>query len=447
MFMRCVSVVKECPRLCSRGTDRMFCFERELAGFMRSLMELVYSAASIPDEFDIQAVIRHSGAELAAVDTVRYQVLFEQYFRFDVSPQKPYFYRAVQKFFHGVCIDLATEIRTGWLSALSLTPFDPELIRGGSEDRRVDALVGTCAVLCDYDLLEYDDGGIVAQQYREFTSYFKMCGLFAEGIHVSNIYETWMNFPYWTRCRELERVFHFGVAATYWNCYNSDFEVVATDALPDDLQLSSVHFVRSWLSVSFRGYTKSMLTGLMRHCESTDMQVSRLTDKDRAEPWDQSLRVGLNDVLARGLEALQSTNDARPSTSVDSYRSAVCEQLDALEPEVRSPRLPSEPVVLTSPNVSRLSGKRPKRQSDVRLENVASTSAVTGKQGVQEASTSGSGKKSTGGRQTAKKTSGRSAAKMRKAPGAGGVEDEESPVVQRKRMTGRGYILASDDEA
>ena len=420
----------------------MFCFERELSHFMREVMSLVYSDAAIPEEFDVEAVLRHSGADFAEVDTARYHVLFEQYFRFDVSSQKPYFYRAVQKFLGGLCSDLAEEFRAGWLSSLSLTPFDPVLIQRGSEDRRVDALIGTCAVLCDHGLMDYDDGGIVAQQYREFTSYFRLCSVFEEGVRVGQIYDMWLNFPYWRRCRELEKVFHFGVCATVWSAYEDDFDVIGTGTLPVDLQLSSLNFIRSWFNGSSRGYTKAMLSGLMRHCESVEMQVSRLSDKSRAVPWDQSIRVGMNDTVARALDALSGNGDERPSTVVDTYRSSVCERLDALDSVARSPQraVGQRPVREGSSPI--VTGKRPKRQSEVGI----TVTTPIGRQPVPVVVTS-----PVRGRQTAKKTSGRAVPRMRPATRGRGRED--SPVVQRSRLSSRkrgaggSVVVASDEES
>ena len=60
-----------------------------------------------------------------------------------------------------------------WPSYLSLTHFDPTLIHSGSDDRRVDALVETCAVLTSHGLLDMGSGGTVQQQYLDATQYFK----------------------------------------------------------------------------------------------------------------------------------------------------------------------------------------------------------------------------------------------------------------------------------
>ena len=54
-----------------------------------------------------------------------------------------------------------------WVMCFSLTPFDPDLIHSGSDDRRTDALVEICAVLTARGLLDMDHGGAVQQEYLE----------------------------------------------------------------------------------------------------------------------------------------------------------------------------------------------------------------------------------------------------------------------------------------
>ena len=56
---------------------------------------------------------------------------------------------------------------------LSFTPFDPALIHSGSDDRRVDALVETCAAFTAHGLLGTCDGGLFQHQYLEVTLFFK----------------------------------------------------------------------------------------------------------------------------------------------------------------------------------------------------------------------------------------------------------------------------------
>ena len=138
----CVSVVAECPRLCSAGRDRDLWFERELAAFLRVLLSMVVSPETIPSEFEVLSVLKLRIGGSVPVDQDRYQALFGQYFRFDVSLQKPFFYKEVQKFLRTVCEACIADFDQGWLRHLSLLPLDPCAIQSCSMDRLTDVLVG-----------------------------------------------------------------------------------------------------------------------------------------------------------------------------------------------------------------------------------------------------------------------------------------------------------------
>ena len=64
----------------------------------------------------------------------QYKLHFEQSFRFDVSGQLPYIYRAVQMFLASVCRELATQIHHNWIPHVNFTQFNN--IRLYSEQRR-----------------------------------------------------------------------------------------------------------------------------------------------------------------------------------------------------------------------------------------------------------------------------------------------------------------------
>ena len=67
------------------------------------------------------------------------------------------------------------------------------------------------------------------------------------------------------------------------------------------------------------------MTGFVRHAETTDMQVSRFSDQERSRPWDQLLKVGLDETMSRCQGALvEESTDAGVCMIVDSYLSAVC---------------------------------------------------------------------------------------------------------------------------
>ena len=165
-------MVKFCTRLCGQGRDRRLVVEHELAHFIRGLMQFVYPSSVIPAAYDVTALLKPVDLECADVDA-DLCLHFGQYFRFDISTQLPYFYKSVQKLFVGLCTGLTRMWQRVWAEYFSLTPFIPDLIHSGSDDRRTDALVETCAVLTDRGLHDLDYGGAVQQEYMEVTQYFK----------------------------------------------------------------------------------------------------------------------------------------------------------------------------------------------------------------------------------------------------------------------------------
>ena len=162
-----------CPRLCSSGRDRNLWFERELAAFRHALLALVVEPTSVPPEFEVPAVLRLRITESMPVDKARFQALFAQYFRFDISSQKPFFYKEVQNFLRTVCEACVADFDQGWVKHLTLLPFDPYLVQSGSMDRLTYILVGTISVLSFGDLCSSGNGGVIVQQYREVAAYFK----------------------------------------------------------------------------------------------------------------------------------------------------------------------------------------------------------------------------------------------------------------------------------
>ena len=87
--------------------------------------------------------------------------------------------------------------------------------------------------------------------------------------------------------------------------------------------MSSVHLVRSWFTCSFVGQTRKSLQGLLRVTESTDVLVSRLSDGVRGKPWDQLLKVGIDQTLARCIGFLTSDLSSAIVPMVDDNRSTV----------------------------------------------------------------------------------------------------------------------------
>ena len=104
--------------------------------------------------------------------------------------------------------------------------------------------------------------------------------------------------------------------------------------MPVDTLRSSLQFVRRWLAKSFSGHTRQTLTGLLRVCETSDIHVTRLSDVARCRLWDQLMKSGLGEPLARD----NATSVIRTTVRVDDYRSNVLAQLDLVE--VLSPPRP-----------------------------------------------------------------------------------------------------------
>ena len=69
----------------------------------------------------------------------------------------------------------------------------------------------------------------------------------------------------------------------------SDFPGSGATVLSELKVWSSLNFARSWLSKNFVGRDCRSVAGLLRHCESSDLQVSRLGDADRCHPGEQLL--------------------------------------------------------------------------------------------------------------------------------------------------------------
>ena len=369
--------MKHCPRLCGRGRDYGIVVERELAHLLRGLMRFVYPAHSIPAEYEIAALLKTVDREYADVDSSLYRLHFGQYFRFDISTQLPFFYKCVQKMLVGICRGLSGLWQRTWPQHLSLTPFDSVLIHSGSDDRRVDSLVSTCAVLTAHGLVELDDGGVIQQQYREVTEFFKRRWAFSveELPVVEDVISLWISYPHWDRCKQLRRIVDLAFSVVVASSYRSDFVDDVNGALEPDELASSLHFVRSWFGHSFLGKARRDLRGLLRVIESTDMQVSRLTDSARAKPWDQLLKIGLDQTLSLCISMLDNSPDTTVVPVVDEYRSTILAQLNVMEVMATSPtRAASSPRAVPSGSTGKW--KKPRSQSDVRLKTLKKKTSV-----------------------------------------------------------------------
>ena len=85
-----------------------------------------------------------------------------------------------------------------------MVPLDPDLVHRRSDDRCIDALVGTCATLSRCHLLDDSNATAVLRQYREVTHFFeKNCTLFENALVVDYVVSLWLSYLYWFRCQEL----------------------------------------------------------------------------------------------------------------------------------------------------------------------------------------------------------------------------------------------------
>ena len=298
--------------------------ERELSQFNRKLMSFVYHASVIPAEYEVEALMKPVTHEYVVVDDNLYKLHFGQYFRYDVRTQLPYFYRSVQKVLGAICRELSSTWQQGTNGYLSLTPFDPELVHRGSDDRCIHSLVGTCGTLSRFHLMDDSVSTAVLRQYREVTQFFKKKWALTDlSPVVDDVVSLWFSYPYWSRCQELLTVVKVLFGLNVNGTYVPDFIDEVDVAIPVDTLRSSLHLVRSWLRHSYAGHTRQTVTGLLRVCETSDMQVSRLANDARSRPWDQLLKSGLGEALSLGNSVLTNALVTTPTVPIDDYRSCV----------------------------------------------------------------------------------------------------------------------------
>ena len=454
----CVLVVRECPRLCGTGRDRLLSLERELAQFVRVLLKLVVPARVVPAEFDVVGLLTPVTEGAGSIDDVEYTRLFGHYFRFTLAAQKPYFFKSVQNFLLSLVTSMTSELRSGWPDQLSFIAFDATIIYAGSEDRRIDSLLGTCAVLRHHGLLDAGDGSAVLQEYQEICNYFKQrWSVLSQLLPViDDLYSMWFSYPYWSRCQHFQSVLEAVVGLTAFPTYNLDFSDSGVTAMDHDVLISSYHFARSLFNGYFTGHTRQSLVGFMEVSKQTDMQVSRLSDRARVQPWDQLLKVGLGEMLARCHEACNADVIPIGPGMMDNYRSEVLDQLGRDSTGMCSPvrksvrrsckKSPSvkTPVKSSCVSVGSLGEKRKpgaKVQSDVLLdttESASGPSSAIGEITKQKAKLAKTSKGSDVKLQTSKRSAGRPSPRLRLLAERG---------VQKIHGKGpKSYILKSSDE-
>ena len=197
----------------------------------------------------------------------------------------------------------------------------------------------------------------------------------------------------------------------------------------------------------------------MRIAETTDMQVSRLSDSVRAKPWDQLLKVGLDQSLSFCVALLDKGPEAPVVPIVDEYRSSILAQLNVMEVMAASP-IRVSPKLTALPSGSGSKSKRPRSQSDVKLKTpnkdanvVASTtskSAIPSK--TRGAIRRSSGRKtpsSTGRRTGGKPQSGKKLVLSLVASESADQEDQltDDGLVKTSRRGKRTMRIESSDES
>ena len=111
-FVYAVLVVKHCGQLCGQRRDRRLFAERELAQFIRGIMEFIYPMTRIPADYEVAILLKPFECECADIDVNLYRLHFGQFFRFDVSSQLPFFYKSVQKLLVALCRNTIVDVAT-----------------------------------------------------------------------------------------------------------------------------------------------------------------------------------------------------------------------------------------------------------------------------------------------------------------------------------------------
>ena len=214
----------------------------------------------------------------------------------------------------------------------------------------------------------------VLRQYREVTQFFKKKWALTDlSPVVDDVVSLWLSYPYWSRCRKLLTVVKVLFGLSVNGTYVPDFIDEVDVAMPADTLRSSLHLLRSWLRHSYAGPTRQTVIGLLRLCETSNMQVSRLANDARSRPWDQLLKSGLGEALSLGNSVLSNELVTTPTVPIDDYRSSVLAQLNLVE--VMSPPRPGRRSSPIAANVS-TGGKGARLQHDVAI-GVSSSTAVS----------------------------------------------------------------------
>ena len=125
------------------------------------------------------------------------------------------------------------------------------------------------------------------------------------------------------RCSELFGVLQLDLSGTLLSQYEVNFLDAGATVLSELEMVSSMNFVRSWMSSNLVSRTRQSMSALLRLCESTDMQVARLHNSERCGMWDQLLKKGLTETYNLCERMLSKETRQVSAITIDGYRSSV----------------------------------------------------------------------------------------------------------------------------
>ena len=127
----------------------------------------------------------------------------------------------------------------------------------------------------------------------------------------------------------VSRTVECGRSVVQWNVargYAINFRDLGSTEMKDRAMLSSLNFVKSWMTTGFTGHSRRTLAGFVRHCESTNMQSFWLQDAVKCRPCDQLVKTGEEELYLRCSAVLGSPSGLPELAGVDEYRSSMCHQ-------------------------------------------------------------------------------------------------------------------------
>ena len=90
-FVYAVLVVKHCGQLCGQRRDRRLVAERELAQFIRGIMEFIYPMTRIPADYEVAILLKPFECECADIDVNLYRLHLVNSSALTLAPNCPSF--------------------------------------------------------------------------------------------------------------------------------------------------------------------------------------------------------------------------------------------------------------------------------------------------------------------------------------------------------------------